>query len=308
MSSKSATVNVFGASTTPANPPGSNWKRGFLGRFLRNRRTMGGLAIVGIIVAITLLAGALAPYDPQNLNPRMRLVPPMGESREATFHLLGTDQSGRDVLSRVLFGGRISLGVAGVAVLLSGSIGILLGILSGYFGGRIDTIIMRIADIQLSIPTILLAIAIAAALGPSLQNLVLVLAITGWVIFARTVRATTLTLREMNYVEAARCLGATNSRILLRHLLRNAWTPIIVLATQQIALMIILESSLSFIGVGAPVGTPSWGTMVADGRDYIMTNAWWLTAFPGLAISLTVLGINFFGDGMRDVLDPRLRL
>ena len=286
----------------------SDWRRGFVGRFLRNPRTVSGLVLVGMIVMMTLLAGQLAPYDPQHVNPRIRMVLPLSESREATFHLLGTDQSGRDILSRVLFGGRVSLGVAVTAVLLAASFGVSMGILSGYFGGRIDSIIMRIADVQLSIPTILLAIAIAAALGPSLRNLILVLAVTGWVIFARTVRATTLTLRELTYVEAARCLGASTGRILWRHVLRNAWTPIIVLATQQIALMIILESSLSFIGVGAPVGTPSWGTMIADGRDYVMTNAWWLTTFPGLAISLTVLGINFFGDGMRDVLDPRLQL
>jgi peptide/nickel transport system permease protein len=269
---------------------------------------MAGLILVGLIVLIVILAGQLAPYDPMHLNPRIRLVLPLSESREGTFHLLGTDQSGRDIFSRVLYGGRVSLGVAATAVLLAASFGVLMGIISGYFGGRIDSVIMRIADVQLSIPTILLAIAIAAALGPSLRNLVVVLAITGWVIFARTVRATTLTLRELTYVEAARCLGASTSRILLRHVLRNAWTPIIVLATQQVALMIILESSLSFIGVGAPVGTPSWGTMIADGRDYVMTNAWWLTTFPGMAISLAVLGINFFGDGMRDVLDPRLQL
>ncbi len=283
-------------------------RRGLTDRFLRNRRTTIGLALVVLIVGMALLAGVISPYDPQYLNPSVRLVPPMGISRAGTFHLFGTDQSGRDVLSRVIFGGRVSLGIAGFAVLLAGGLGVVLGVLSGYFGGRLDSILMRIADIQLSIPTILLAIAIAAALGPSLRNLVMVLAVTGWVIFARTVRATILTLRELTFVEAARCLGATDGRILWRHVLRNAWTPIIVLATQQFALMIILESSLSFIGVGAPVGTPSWGTMVADGRDYVMTNAWWLTTFPGLAISLTVLGVNFFGDGMRDVLDPRLRL
>lgn len=308
MSSSSATAASRDATTVRGPLPGTDWRRGFAGRFLRSPRIVVGLTLVGVIVGATLLAGVLSPYDPQYVNPRIRLVPPMSFSREATYHLLGTDQSGRDILSRVLFGGRVSLGVAAAAVLLAATTGVVLGILSGYFGGRIDTIVMRIADVQLSIPTILLAIAIAAALGPSLRNLTMVLAVAGWVIFARTVRATTLTLRELNYVEAARCLGASNFRILWRHVLRNAWTPIIVLATQQVALMIILESSLSFIGVGAPVGTPSWGTMVADGRDYVMTNAWWLTAFPGIAISLTVLGINFFGDGMRDVLDPRLRL
>lgn len=269
---------------------------------------MGGLVLLLVIVGVALLAGVLAPYDPQAVNPRMRLVEPLGTSRIETFHALGTDQSGRDMLTRVLYGGRVSLGVAGVAVVLSATFGIVLGLLAGYFGGRLDAVIMRAADVQLAIPTILLGIAIAAALGPSLGNLVVVLAVTSWVIFARTVRASALTLRELAYVEAARALGAGHVRILAIHVLRNAWTPIIVLVTQQTALMIILESSLSFLGVGAPVGTPSWGTMVADGRDYVMTNAWWLTAFPGLAISLTVLAINFFGDGLRDVLDPRLRL
>jgi peptide/nickel transport system permease protein len=286
----------------------AGWRRGVAGRFARSRRATGGLLLLLAIVGVVLLAGALAPYDPGEVNPRMRLIEPLGTSRVETFHVFGTDQSGRDMLTRVLYGGRVSLGVAGTAVLLAASTGIVLGLLAGYFGGRLDAAIMRAADVQLAIPTILLGIAIAAALGPSLGNLIVVLAVTGWVIFARTVRASTLTLRELQYVEAARALGAGHARILALHVLRNAWTPIIVLVTQQTALMIILESSLSFLGVGAPVGTPSWGTMVADGRDYVMTNAWWLTAFPGLAISLTVLAINFFGDGLRDVLDPRLRL
>lgn len=277
------------------------------GCFLHNRRTVAGLVLLVALVGAALFAPILAPYDPESLNPRVRLIPPLGTSRVGTFHLLGTDQSGRDILSRVLYGGRVSLTVSGLAVLLAAGVGVPLGLLAGYFGGWADALIMRAADVQLAIPTILFAIAVAA-LGPSLRNLVLVLAVTGWVIFGRTARASALILRQSLYVEAARSAGAGHGRILLRHVLRNAWTPVIVVTTQQIALMIILESSLSFIGVGAPVGTPSWGTMIAEGRDYAMTNAWWLTAFPGLAISLTVLAINFFGDGLRDILDPRLRL
>lgn len=278
------------------------------GRFLRNRRSVVGMTLLLLIIGGAVLAGVLAPYDPHVLNPRIRLVPPLAYSPTGTFHLFGTDQNGRDILSRVLFGGRVSLAVSGIAVLISGAFGVVLGLLTGYFGGIFDTIVMRLADMQLAIPTILFAIGVAAALGPSLRNLVLVLAMTNWVIFARIIRATALTHRESLYVEAARAAGASHTRILFGHILPNTWTPIIVLVTQQFALMIILESSLSFLGVGAPIGTPTWGTMVADGRDYVVTNAWWLTTFPGLAISLTVLAINFFGDGLRDVLDPRLRL
>jgi peptide/nickel transport system permease protein len=267
-----------------------------------------GLAVLPLVLVGALLAGTLAPYPPEEVNPRIRLVPPLSTSRSGSHHLLGTDQNGRDIASRTLAGARVSLGVAGAALVLAVGVGVSIGLLSGYFGGRLDAVMMRLSDVQLAIPTMLLAIALAAALGPSLRNVVVVLAATGWVVFARTVRSTVLSLRELGYVEAARGLGATDGRILWQHILTNTWTPIIVLATQQIALMIILESSLSFLGVGAPAGTPSWGTMIADGRDYVMTHAWWLTAFPGLAISLTVLALNAFGDGLRDALDPRLRL
>jgi peptide/nickel transport system permease protein len=277
-------------------------------RFLRTRRGVLSLAVLALVLAGALLADFLAPYPPDEVNPRIRLVAPLGISRTGSHHLLGTDQSGRDVASRILAGGRVSLGVAGAALTLALAVGVSVGLLSGYWGGWPDGVMMRLSDVQLAIPTMLLAIALAAALGPSLRNVIVVLAATGWVVFARTVRSTVLSLRELGYVEAARALGATDGRILGQHLLANTWTPIIVLATQQIALMIILESSLSFLGVGAPAGTPSWGTMIADGRDYVMTHAWWLTAFPGLAISLTVLALNAFGDGLRDALDPRLRL
>jgi peptide/nickel transport system permease protein len=220
---------------------------------------------------------------------------------------MGTDGLGRDILARVLYGARVSLAVAVGSIVLSGAIGIVLGLLAGYYP-RLDGAIMRIADIQLAIPTILLAIALAAVLGPSVTNLILVLAITNWVIFARTVRASTLQLRSSLFVEAARTVGAGDGRIIKDHVMQNAWTPIIVIASQRVAQMIILEASLSFLGVGVPVGVATWGSMVADGRAQILTAQWWVAGFPGLAITLTVLGVNFFGDGLRDVLDPRLRL
>jgi peptide/nickel transport system permease protein len=266
---------------------------------------------VCILILIVLSAAAaplLAPNGPLEMNPRIRLVPPLQTSTVGSFHLLGTDQVGRDLLSRVLYGGRISLSVAFAAILLGGTFGVVVGLLAGYYGRWIDAVTMRLADLQLAIPTVLLAIAIVAVVGRDLVILTAILALSTWIVFARTVRGTTLALREAAFVEAARACGASDSRIIARHILRNAWTPIIVLASQQVALMIILESSLSFIGAGAPATSPSWGSIVADGRDYVLSGNWWLTTFPGLAIALSVLAINFFGDGLRDVLDPRLRM
>jgi peptide/nickel transport system permease protein len=267
-----------------------------------------GLVFLTLVVLSALAAPLISPADPLAMNPRVRLVAPLQVSNVGSFHLLGTDQVGRDILSRVFHGGRVSLGIALAAVLLGGTLGALVGVLAGYYGGRFDSVAMRIADVQLAIPSILLAIGIVAMVGRSLAILVLVLALATWIVFARTIRGTTLSLRQSAFVETARAAGATDARILVQHVLRNSWTPIIVLGTQQFALLIILESSLSFIGAGTPAGFPSWGSMVADGRDYILTPSWWLTTFPGLAISLAVLSINFFGDGLRDALDPRLRL
>ena len=277
-------------------------------RFLRSRRAVVGLVILLLIAFAAVAAPAISPADPQAMTPRLRLLPPLATSRVGSFHLLGTDQVGRDILSRVFHGGRVSLGVALVAVLLGGTLGVLVGLFAGYLGGWTDAVTMRLAEVQLAIPSILLAISIVAFAGRSLLVLVLVLALASWIVFARTIRGVALSLKRSAFVEAARAAGASDTRIIFRHILPNAWTPIIVLGTQQLALLIILESSLSFIGAGAPSDAPSWGTMVADGRDYILSRAWWLTTFPGLAISLAVLSINFFGDGLRDLLDPRLRL
>jgi len=280
---------------------------GFGARFRRSRRAIGGLDVVFVALLVTTLASYVLPTDPEALLPASKLLGPGGIDRDGMAHVMGTDNLGRDILARVLYGARISLAVALGSVALSGIIGIVLGLLAGYYP-RLDGTIMRIADVQLAIPTILLAIALAAVLGPSVTNLILVLAITNWVIFARTVRASTLQLRASLFVEAARTVGAGDARIIARHVMQNAWTPIIVIASQRVAQMIILEASLSFLGVGVPVGVPTWGSMVADGRAQIITAQWWVAGFPGLAITLTVLGVNFFGDGLRDVLDPRLRL
>ena len=277
-------------------------------RFFRSRRAVVGLTILLLVAFTALAAPVISPASPQELNPRVKLMPPLDTTQVGTFHLLGTDQLGRDILSRIFYGGRVSLGIALSAVLLGGILGVLVGLFASYYGGWVDTVAMRLVDVQLAIPSILLAISIVAFAGRSLQVLVLVLSLAAWIVFARTIRGVVLALKGAAFIEAAQAAGASDARIIFRHILPNAWTPIIVLGTQQLALLIILESSLSFIGAGAPADMPSWGTMVADGRDYILTRAWWLTTFPGLAISLVVLAINFFGDGLRDVLDPRLRL
>lgn len=276
-------------------------------RFLRSRRAVLGSMFLLVIALGAVSAGVIAPADPEAIDVNHRLRPPQAVAPSLEKYLLGGDQLGRDILSRIIYGARISLTVGVTAVLLSGSLGMLLGLLAGYYGGRTDEVIMRLADIQLAIPTILLAIALVGVLGPSLRNLILVLGITGWVIYARTIRGVVLSLREQQFVEAARALGSGDRRTLFRCILPNVWTPAIVVASQQVGFMIILESALSFLGLGVQPPTPTWGGMIADGRGYLAT-AWHVTTFPGLALMATVLAINFFGDGLRDVLDPRLRV
>lgn len=280
---------------------------GVRARFLRSRRAVGGLLVLGVVLLLSSALSLMWPVDPVAMAPASKLLGPLIADRNGVTHLMGTDSLGRDILARVLFGARVSLAVALGSVIISGAFGLVLGLVAGFYR-RLDAPIMRIADIQLAIPPVLLAIGLAAALGPSVPNLIFVLAVTNWVIFARTVRASALTLRESSFVEAARAVGAGDLRILGQHIMRNAWTPTIVVASQRVAQMILLEASLSFLGVGVPVEVPTWGSMVADGRAQILTNNWWVAGFPGLAITLTVLGVNFFGDGLRDVLDPRLRV
>ena len=268
-------------------------------------RAVFGLTVLVCIGGAAVLAPQIAPWDPARQMLLKRLRPPMWEARGLREHPLGTDHLGRDILSRILYGGRISLGVGLSAVTLSCLIGVTLGLLAGFHGGRTDAFIMRVVDMFLAIPYILLAMGVVFALGPSLLNVILVMAMTRWVQFARIVRADVLSIREREFVSGARARGNRSTRLLLRHVLPNALTPIIVVATLELAFMIIYESALSFLGLGVQPPTPTWGWMLSDGRNYVAT-AWWLATFPGLAIMLTVLAVNLLGDWLRDTLDPRL--
>jgi len=268
-------------------------------------RAVFGLTVLVCIGGAAVLAPQIAPWDPARQMLLKRLRPPMWEARGLREHPLGTDHLGRDILSRILYGGRISLGVGLSAVTLSCLIGVTLGLLAGFHGGRTDALIMRVVDVFLAIPYILLAMGVVFALGPSLLNVILVMAMTRWVQFARIVRADVLSIREREFVSGARARGNRSTRLLLRHVLPNALTPIIVVATLELAFMIIYESALSFLGLGIQPPTPTWGWMLSDGRNYVAT-AWWLATFPGLAIMLTVLAVNLLGDWLRDTLDPRL--
>ena len=267
-------------------------------------RAVFGLTVLLCMGGAAVLAPQIAPWDPARQMLLKRLRPPMWEARGLREHPLGTDHLGRDILSRILYGGRISLGVGLSAVTLSGLIGVTLGLLAGFHGGRTDALIMRVVDVFLAIPYILLAMGVVFALGPSLLNVVLVMAVTPGQ-FARIVRADVLSIREREFVSGARARGSRSFRLLARHILPNALTPIIVVATLELAFMIIYESALSFLGLGVQPPTPTWGWMLSDGRNYVAT-AWWLATFPGLAIMFTVLAVNLLGDWLRDTLDPRL--
>ncbi|MCW5849482.1 MAG: ABC transporter permease [Anaerolineae bacterium] len=265
-----------------------------------------GAVIVTVVVVIAILAPTIAPLDPTKLNLGKRLLPPIWITGSDPTFLLGTDQLGRDMLSRLLWGSRISAVVGVAAVALSALIGVTLGLVSGFFGGWVDILISRALDSFMAIPFIVLALAVVSVLGGSLVNIIIVLGFTGWVSFARVVRGEVLTVRERDYVTAARSIGQRNRPILVRHILPNVIGSIIVLATLDVAVAIIAESSLSYLGLGVQPPTVTWGLMLADGRDHLATS-WWLSTFPGLAISITVLGIIFLGDWLRDVLDPRLK-
>jgi peptide/nickel transport system permease protein len=260
-----------------------------------------------LVSAVALLAPVLAPYPAMDQDPSRAQLPPLSTSSEGDFFILGTDALGRDLLSRMMFGGRVSLLVGITVVTVASLIGVPLGLISGYFGKWSDTLIMRVADVQLAVPFILLAIAIMAILGTGLVNVIFVLGISSWVGYARIVRGSILSLRAQPFVEAARCTGMSDRRLVLSHLLPNVWTPVIVLATQGIGGAILAESSLTFLGLGISPLIPTWGAMIADGRNFI-TSAWWISTFPGILLTCTVLAIYFLGDGLRDVLDPRLRM
>ena len=273
---------------------------------LRRPLAVLGLAALAVVIVIAIGASFIAPHDPyvQALDERLR--PPFwsGGSRA---HPLGTDQLGRDILSRLIYGARISMAVGLAAVLVSGSLGVAAGVMAGFYGGFVDEGLMRLVDLRLALPFILLVLAMITVFGPSLFNLVAILGLTGWAPYARVVRAEVLSSREREFVTAARALGASDRRLMIRHILPNTLASAIVIGSLELAQMIVTESALSFLGLGVQPPTPSWGNMLGEGRDYILTS-WWLATFPGLAIALTAVAINLVGDWLRDLLDPRLQL
>jgi peptide/nickel transport system permease protein len=261
-----------------------------------------------VVIACGLLAPVIAPHPARLGNLLDSKRPPAWLPDADVRFLLGTDELGRDILSRVLYGAQISLVVGFSAVALAGLIGITAGLLAGYFRGPLDDLVMRVADVQLALPQILMAISILAVLGPGLQNVVFTLAITNWVTYARVVRGEVLSVREKDFVQAARCIGVGDVPIMVRHILPNVLASIIVIASFAVAGTILAEAALSFLGLSVGPDVPTWGGMVAAGRDQILTGKWWIYTFPGLAIMLTVLGINLIGDWLRDYLDPRLKI
>lgn len=268
--------------------------------FRSNFALSAGAVITALMIITALLAPVLAPFDPSAQDTARRLEGPSDQ------HPLGLDDLGRDVLSRILYGARISLRVGFSVVLLAAAIGIALGAIAGYFGGKTDTLIMRLCDMLLAFPGILLAIALVAVLGPSLNNVILALATIGWVGYARLVRGQVLKIREMEFVTAARALGAKSHRVIFRHVLPNVLSPVIVMATLGLAGAILAEAALSFLGLGVQPPTPSWGAMLTAGRTYLgLANH--LAIFPGAAIMIAVMGLNFLGDGLIDALDPKYR-
>jgi ABC-type dipeptide/oligopeptide/nickel transport system permease subunit len=272
--------------------------------FLRDRLAVIGVVLLGVIVAAALWPVAWLPHPPAWSDLEARLRPPAFLSGGASAYPLGTDNLGRDILSRMMYGGRYSLFVALTAVALAALIGVTGGIVAGYRSGVIDLVVMRLVDVQLAFPLLLLIIAVIAVLGTSLPVLVVVLGIPAWAHYARIVRGSTLSVVAAQYVEAARALGCGPWRVVRRHLLPNLATPIVILMTFEIARLLLLESAVSFLGLGIQPPTPSWGTMIADGRNHIY-EGWWVSTMPGLAIVVAVLAFNFIGDGLRDVLDPR---
>lgn len=273
----------------------------FWRRYRRNRVAVFGAVLLFLEIMIALLAPWLAPHNPTQLQLDKVLLPP-----GAPGHLLGTDEFGMDVLSRLIYGARISLTVGLVVVSISAGLGILLGALAGYYGGWVDTVVMRVVDLLLAFPFFVLAIAIMAVLGPSLYNAMIALGSIGWTGYARIVRGQFLALREKEFVEGARSAGCNDLYVIVRHMLPNSWAPVIVQATLGLGGAILSASGLSFLGMGAQPPTPEWGAMLSTGQYYIR-RAPWLTTYPGLAILLTVLALNFVGDGLRDALDPRLK-
>lgn len=281
-------------------------RRSLAWRLWYDRVAVVAATILVVAALVALLAPWIEGHDPMRGRLQDRFLPPMWLPGGSSDHILGTDQLGRDIWSRMAHGARISLMVGVATVLGSGTLGVLAGLLSGYYKGWVDALIMRIVDIQQSFPFLALAIAVVAVLGPGILNTILVLGIAGWVLYARVVRGEVLSVREKEYVEAARTIGCSDWHIMVRHILPNVMAPVIIIGTFSFAYMVIAEASLSFLGLGVPAGLPTWGGMLSDSRNY-MRQAWWLATFPGVALMLTVLGANLLGDWLRDRWDPRLK-
>jgi peptide/nickel transport system permease protein len=301
------------AADAAALPLGAEWSPAarewlsFGRRLARRRPALFGLLVVALVLLTALAAPWLTALNPVEQDIGDRLKPPAWRDDQGRLHPLGTDHLGRDLMARVIYAARPALMVGFAAVLISGVLGMVTGLLSGYFGGRTDDVLMRLGDVQLAFPFILLAIAVIGVLGSSLPVIIVVIGVSSWVIYARVVRGAVLSLREREFVQAALALGAGDGRVVVRHILPNVFAPWLVVATLDMARVIVVESALSFLGLGVQPPTPTWGGMLADGRVYI-TTSWWLATFPGLAILFTVLGINLFGDGLRDTLDPHLNV
>ena len=283
--------------------PGAGGSRAWR-RFAFNPAALVGSLILLLMVSTALAAPWVAPHDPAKQSLLRRFTPPVWQAGGNAAYPLGTDQVGRDVLSRIIHGARISLLVGVAAVVVSLLVGVTAGLVSGFLGGKVDTAIGTVVDVWLSFPQILLALAFVAALGPSLVTIIVVLGFTGWERYTRVVRAEVMALREKEFIEAARAMGVGRTRIIFRHVLPNTMSSIVVMSTLQVAQAILAESALSFLGVGSGTAYPTWGQMISLGRDFV-TVAWWLATVPGFAILLTVLAINLVGDRLRDALDPR---
>lgn len=266
----------------------------------KSKLTMIGSFVVLFFIIIAIFAPYIAPYDPIAQDLSQRLQPPSSK------HLFGTDQFGRDIFSRVIYGSRIAIWIIILVSIISGGIGTLIGVFAGYFGGIVDEVLMRITDMFLAFPSLVLAMAFAAAMGPSLTNTIIAISLVYWTVYARLARAEALRIKNTEYIEAERAMGASNLRIIFLHVLPMCISPVLVQLTLRMGTIILTAAGLGFLGLGAQPPTPEWGAMVSDGRNYLV-DQWWISTFPGMAIAIVVLGFNLLGDGIRDMLDPRLR-
>lgn len=304
MNVRVARAGEAGVVAAPAAVRAFSWRRRVVHGFARDLPSLVGLSFLALVIAVAALAPWIAPADPFAQSLATRLKAPLWE-RDGFVYLMGTDQLGRDLLSRLIYGARISLPLALGASLISVLFGTLVGVYAGYAEGWLGQLLMRLADMQIAMPYLVVAIAIIAVLGPNLLTLLVTLAIFGWATYARVAHAEVLSIKRREYIMAAQAIGVPAPRILLLHILPNATSPLLVIWTFNVAQLIIVEAALSFIGLGIQPPNPSWGSMLSDGREHLNT-AWWLATFPGLAIMLTVLAINIVGDRLRDILDPRL--